>query len=87
MSKKRSTPVEPVGTLPGEICVPESLATLNDAALELYNAMEKGKVSKAEEDAKLKEIRAADKMIKAELDRERAAIQAVRKLVKHARRS
>jgi hypothetical protein len=86
MSKKRSTPVEPVGTLPGEICVPESLATLNDAALELYNAMEKGKVSKAEEDAKLKEIRAAE-MIKAELDRERAAIQAVRKLVKHARRS
>jgi hypothetical protein len=36
--------------------------------------------------AKLKEMRAADKMIKAELDKERTVIQAARKLVKFARR-
>ena len=45
-----------------------------------------GKVSMAEANAKLKEMRAADKMIKAELDKERAVIQAARKLVKFARR-
>ena len=57
------------------------------AALELFDAMYDGKISKAEAIAKLKEIRAADKMIKAELDKERAVIQAARNLVKRARRS
>jgi hypothetical protein len=87
MAKKKSTPVKPVGTLPGDrICVFESLSTIGKAALELFDAMFDGKVSKAEANAKLKEMRAADKMIKAELDKERAVIQAARKLVKFARR-
>jgi hypothetical protein len=87
MTKKKSTPVKPVGTLPGDrICVSESLSTMGKAALELFDAMHDGKVSQAEANAKLKEIRAADKMIKAELDKERTVIQAARKLVKFARR-
>ena len=87
MAKKKSTPVEPVGVMPGDrICVSESLTTMSKAALELFDAMHDGKVSKAEANAKLKEIRAADKIIKAELDKERAAIQTARKLLKRARR-
>ena len=88
MAKKKSTPVEPVGVVPGDrICVTESLSNMGKAALELFDAMHDGTVSKAEAIAQLKEIRAADKMIKAELDKERAVIQAARKLVKRARRS
>jgi len=87
MAKKKSTSVEPVGVMPGDrICVSESLTTMSKAALELFDAMFAGRVSKAEANAKLKEIRAADKMIKAELDKERAVIQAARKLVRGARR-
>ena len=88
MAKKKSTPVKTVGTSPGDrICVTESLSTMCKAALELFDAMFDGTVSKAEANAQLKEIRAADKMIKAELDKERAVIQAARNLVKRARRS